>query len=214
MASRRLRMFTTVLLRSSTSGPTHRWLIFLSLILFCWKPLPSAISLLDTWILIPHFLNFYYLREESKWKVCYLCFCSIYYFSVTVSVLSLIFPLTVSSLQYFRREETNFISQNEIDNMTLIMPTASSRSRVTAGPDPVSAAGGKVKVRQCNTFIIIFICHWDQALTDFLYRGIIFIQGKEVQVWFCLICSHRYRYQKKIKTHHLRRISVCLKCSL
>lgn len=49
-------------------------------------------------------------------------------------------------LQYFRREETNFISQNEIDNMTLIMPTASSRSRQSTAPDPVSSGGSKVKV--------------------------------------------------------------------
>ncbi|KAK3867881.1 hypothetical protein Pcinc_026695, partial [Petrolisthes cinctipes] len=53
-----------------------------------------------------------------------------------------------SNSQYFRREETNFISQNEIDNMTLIMPTASTRSRVTAGPDPVSGGGGKVKKKK------------------------------------------------------------------
>lgn len=47
--------------------------------------------------------------------------------------------------QYFRREETNFISQNEIDNMTLIMPTASSRSRVSAVTESATG-GGKVKV--------------------------------------------------------------------
>uniref|UniRef100_A0A4D5R9V0 Ryanodine receptor 44F n=1 Tax=Scolopendra viridis TaxID=118503 RepID=A0A4D5R9V0_SCOVI len=35
--------------------------------------------------------------------------------------------------QYFRREETNFISQHEIDNMTLIMP--SSSRRMTAIPE-------------------------------------------------------------------------------
>ncbi|XP_063865198.1 ryanodine receptor-like isoform X9 [Scylla paramamosain] len=50
-----------------------------------------------------------------------------------------------SNSQYFRREETNFISQNEIDNMTLIMPTTSSRNRQATAPDPVGNTGGKVK---------------------------------------------------------------------
>ncbi|XP_050722291.1 ryanodine receptor-like isoform X2 [Eriocheir sinensis] len=53
-----------------------------------------------------------------------------------------------SNSQYFRREETNFISQNEIDNMTLIMPTASSRSRQSTAPDPVSSGGSKVKKKK------------------------------------------------------------------
>ncbi|XP_069958037.1 ryanodine receptor isoform X5 [Cherax quadricarinatus] len=54
-----------------------------------------------------------------------------------------------SNSQYFRREETNFISQNEIDNMTLIMPSASSRNRVTTAPD--AAGGGKVKKKKKRT---------------------------------------------------------------
>ncbi|XP_069170443.1 ryanodine receptor [Procambarus clarkii] len=54
-----------------------------------------------------------------------------------------------SNSQYFRREETNFISQNEIDNMTLIMPTASSRSRASAAPE--SGSGGKVKKKKKRT---------------------------------------------------------------
>lgn len=35
-----------------------------------------------------------------------------------------------SKSQYFLREEQNFISANEIDNMILIMPTATRRSAV------------------------------------------------------------------------------------
>lgn len=35
-----------------------------------------------------------------------------------------------SKSQYFLREEQNFISANEIDNMVLIMPTATRRSTV------------------------------------------------------------------------------------
>ncbi|XP_042892542.1 ryanodine receptor-like isoform X4 [Penaeus japonicus] len=54
-----------------------------------------------------------------------------------------------SNSQYFRREETNFISQNEIDNMTLIMPTASSRNR-SAVPPEASAGGGKKKKRRAD----------------------------------------------------------------
>ena len=51
-------------------------------------------------------------------------------------------------MQYFRREETNFISQNEIDNMTLIMPTATRGGRSQAVSDaPAAAPTGKVKVR-------------------------------------------------------------------
>ncbi|XP_076069948.1 ryanodine receptor isoform X2 [Oratosquilla oratoria] len=53
-----------------------------------------------------------------------------------------------SNSQYFRREETNFISQNEIDNMTLIMPTASSRARSNAIPEASSGGGGKVKKKK------------------------------------------------------------------
>ncbi|XP_063865194.1 ryanodine receptor-like isoform X5 [Scylla paramamosain] len=53
-----------------------------------------------------------------------------------------------SNSQYFRREETNFISQNEIDNMTLIMPTTSSRNRQATAPDPVGNTGGKVKKKK------------------------------------------------------------------
>jgi len=46
-------------------------------------------------------------------------------------------------LQYFMREEQNFISANEIDNMVLIMPTASRRSAVVSEGGP---AGGGSKV--------------------------------------------------------------------
>ena len=37
-----------------------------------------------------------------------------------------------SKSQFFRREEQNFISQNEIDNMALIMPSSGRGGRVTA----------------------------------------------------------------------------------
>lgn len=46
-----------------------------------------------------------------------------------------------SNSQYFLREEQNFISANEIDNMVLIMPTATRRSVV---PDGTQPTGGKV----------------------------------------------------------------------
>jgi len=48
-----------------------------------------------------------------------------------------------SKSQFFRKEETNFISANEIDNMALIMPTATRRNVVS----DVSAnqSGGKVR---------------------------------------------------------------------
>ncbi|CAH0546152.1 unnamed protein product [Brassicogethes aeneus] len=47
-----------------------------------------------------------------------------------------------SKSQYFLREEQNFISANEIDNMTLIMPTATRRTVVPEGGQP---SGGKKK---------------------------------------------------------------------
>ncbi|XP_064091922.1 ryanodine receptor-like isoform X19 [Macrobrachium nipponense] len=47
-----------------------------------------------------------------------------------------------SNSQYFRREETNFISQNEIDNMTLIMPTGSTRNRSAAMAETSGGGGG------------------------------------------------------------------------
>ncbi|XP_050555818.1 ryanodine receptor isoform X31 [Spodoptera frugiperda] len=48
-----------------------------------------------------------------------------------------------SKSQYFLKEEQNFISANEIDNMVLIMPTATRR--VTAVVDGTPQAGGKKK---------------------------------------------------------------------
>nr|AWV67093.1 ryanodine receptor [Mythimna separata] len=48
-----------------------------------------------------------------------------------------------SESQYFLKEEQNFISANEIDNMVLIMPTATRR--VTAVTDGTPQAGGKKK---------------------------------------------------------------------
>ncbi|KAL3284793.1 hypothetical protein HHI36_018934 [Cryptolaemus montrouzieri] len=47
-----------------------------------------------------------------------------------------------SKSQYFLREEQNFISANEIDNMVLIMPTATRRSVV---PEGGQSGGGKKK---------------------------------------------------------------------
>uniref|UniRef100_A0A182MMK6 Ryanodine receptor 3, brain n=1 Tax=Anopheles culicifacies TaxID=139723 RepID=A0A182MMK6_9DIPT len=51
-----------------------------------------------------------------------------------------------SKSQYFLKEEQNFISANEIDNMALIMPTATRRSAAVSGEAP--AAGGKVKKKK------------------------------------------------------------------
>ncbi|XP_025830516.1 ryanodine receptor [Agrilus planipennis] len=50
-----------------------------------------------------------------------------------------------SKSQYFLREEQNFISANEIDNMVLIMPTATRR---TAIPDGSQPSVGKVKKKK------------------------------------------------------------------
>ncbi|KAK7790957.1 hypothetical protein R5R35_007854 [Gryllus longicercus] len=51
-----------------------------------------------------------------------------------------------SKSQYFIKEEQNFISANEIDNMTLIMPTATRRS--AAVPEGGAAAGGGGKKKK------------------------------------------------------------------
>lgn len=53
-----------------------------------------------------------------------------------------------SKSQYFLKEEQNFISANEIDNMTLIMPTATRRSATVTDGAPVT--GGKVKKKKKN----------------------------------------------------------------
>lgn len=50
-----------------------------------------------------------------------------------------------SKSQYFLKEEQNFISANEIDNMTLIMPTATRRTAAVTDGAP---AGGKVKKKK------------------------------------------------------------------
>ncbi|KAL1124812.1 hypothetical protein AAG570_001433 [Ranatra chinensis] len=51
-----------------------------------------------------------------------------------------------SKSQYFLREEQNFISANEIDNMALIMPTATRRSAVIS--DGGAPAGGRGKKKK------------------------------------------------------------------
>ncbi|XP_026680809.1 ryanodine receptor-like [Diaphorina citri] len=50
-----------------------------------------------------------------------------------------------SKSQYFLREEQNFISANEIDNMILIMPTATRRSAVVSDSSVAGGVGGKMK---------------------------------------------------------------------
>ncbi|XP_035704010.1 ryanodine receptor isoform X5 [Folsomia candida] len=51
-----------------------------------------------------------------------------------------------SKSQYFRREETNFISANDIDNMTLIMPSSTRRNVVTDMSNVQT--GGKIKKKK------------------------------------------------------------------
>lgn len=53
-----------------------------------------------------------------------------------------------SKSQYFLKEEQNFISANEIDNMALIMPTASRRTQTAVEGQPQS--GGKIKKKKKN----------------------------------------------------------------
>ncbi|XP_037033206.1 ryanodine receptor isoform X4 [Bradysia coprophila] len=53
-----------------------------------------------------------------------------------------------SKSQYFLKEEQNFISANEIDNMALIMPTATRRGANVNEGAPVT--GGKVKKKKKN----------------------------------------------------------------
>ncbi|XP_063236802.1 ryanodine receptor isoform X2 [Bacillus rossius redtenbacheri] len=50
-----------------------------------------------------------------------------------------------SKSQYFMREEQNFISANEIDNMVLIMPTATRRTAAVTDGSVVSGGGKKKK---------------------------------------------------------------------
>jgi ryanodine receptor 2 len=53
-----------------------------------------------------------------------------------------------SKSQYFLKEEQNFISANEIDNMALIMPTASRRNTVSV--EGQAPSGGKAKKKKKN----------------------------------------------------------------
>ncbi|KAI5742923.1 hypothetical protein M8J77_012710 [Diaphorina citri] len=55
-----------------------------------------------------------------------------------------------SKSQYFLREEQNFISANEIDNMILIMPTATRRSAVVSDSSVAGGVGGKMKKKKKN----------------------------------------------------------------
>lgn len=50
-----------------------------------------------------------------------------------------------SKSQYFLKEEQNFISANEIDNMTLIMPTSTRRSAAVNDGAPVTSGKAKKK---------------------------------------------------------------------
>lgn len=51
-----------------------------------------------------------------------------------------------SKSQFFRREEQNFISQNEIDNMALIMPSSGRGGRITASKSDGSQSASAKKV--------------------------------------------------------------------
>lgn len=53
-----------------------------------------------------------------------------------------------SKSQYFLKEEQNFISANEIDNMALIMPTSTRRTQTAVEGQPQS--GGKIKKKKKN----------------------------------------------------------------
>ncbi|CAG0903150.1 unnamed protein product [Cyprideis torosa] len=54
-----------------------------------------------------------------------------------------------SKSQFFAKEELNFVSTNEIDNMTLIMPTATARRGAAGtGADPSLASAGKAKKKK------------------------------------------------------------------
>lgn len=56
---------------------------------------------------------------------------------------------TWSKSQYFLKEEQNFISANEIDNMALIMPTATRRTQAVSEGQQ-NTTGGKVKKKKKN----------------------------------------------------------------
>lgn len=82
-----------------------------------------------------------------------------------------------SKSQYFLKEEQNFISANEIDNMVLIMPAATRRS--AAIPDGSSSQGGGGKVIHSNNLIF-------QIEYSFLYLFFRFLCKK---IW----CRYTHR---------------------
>lgn len=72
---------------------------------------------------------------------------------------------TWSKSQYFLKGEQNFISANEIDNMVLIMPTATRRNAaVTEGGG--SSGGGKVSF-SILLFIVFLIDLFFNLVTQF-----------------------------------------------
>lgn len=71
----------------------------------------------------------------------------IYYFAELYNYVADIFNIWSKS-QYFLKEEQNFISANDIDNMALIMPTATRRSTTASEGAPVT--GGKIKKKKKN----------------------------------------------------------------
>jgi len=72
------------------------------------------------------------------------------------------------------REEQNFISANEIDNMVLIMPTASRRSAVVSEGGPVgggSKAGWIWRVMKCQILDILTSLFMDSIITSFVPKA-------------------------------------------
>lgn len=69
------------------------------------------------------------------------------------------------------REEQNFISANEIDNMVLIMPTASRRSAVVSEGGTVGG-GSKVgwiwHVMKCQILDVLTSLFMDSIITSFV----------------------------------------------
>ncbi|KAJ8982736.1 hypothetical protein NQ317_014034 [Molorchus minor] len=102
-----------------------------------------------------------------------------------------------SNSQYFLREEQNFISANEIDNMVLIMPTATRRSVIPDGSQPTVGKKHRDKKRDKDKEIqasLMVAC-----LKRLLPVGLNLFAGREQE----LVQHCKDRYLKKIQDYEI-----------
>lgn len=89
---------------------------------------------------VTHFFKIILFFTQAHWLKCNIMEAEKLYHCVAMC-----FNIWSKS-QFFRREEQNFISQNEIDNMALIMPSSGRGGRISATKSDTSQAQSSRKV--------------------------------------------------------------------